>query len=138
MATFIGNAAANTITPAFVSAGVGRFPAGSFPSALADVIFGGGGNDTMDGGGGNDTIVGDIGNDLLRGNTGADVLIGGTGIDTDGAAAAGTDHYKLPPVFPVLNLIAGVQFKPFDKMTVNLEGGIRTFLFFGVSSSYFF
>src|SRR6476619_7193576 len=45
MATFIGTAAANTITPAFVSAGVGRFPVGSFPGAGADVIFGGGGND---------------------------------------------------------------------------------------------
>ena len=82
MATFIGTAAANTITPAFVSAGVGRFPVGSFPGAGADVIFGGGGNDTMDGGGGNDTIVGDAGNDTLRGNSGADVLIGGADIDT--------------------------------------------------------
>lgn len=63
---------------------------------------------------------------------------GGNGMDTDGAAAAGTDHYKLPPVFPVLNLIGGLQFKPFDKMTVNVEAGIRTFLFFGLSSSYFF
>ena len=46
------------------------------------MIFGGGGNDTMDGGAGNDTIAGDAGNDLLRGNSGADVLIGGADIDT--------------------------------------------------------
>jgi Ca2+-binding RTX toxin-like protein len=82
MAVFIGTAGNDTITPGFITAGVGRFPAGSFPSALADVIFGGGGNDTMDGGGGNDTIVGDAGNDILRGNSGADVLIGGIGSDT--------------------------------------------------------
>lgn len=46
--------------------------------------------------------------------------------------------YDLPPVFPVLNAIAGLQIKPTEKMTINVEGGIRTFLFFGVSSSYFF
>ena len=63
---------------------------------------------------------------------------GGTGVDSDGAAAAGTAKYNLPPVFPVVNAILGLQLKPFDKMTVNIEGGIRTFLFFGVSSSYFF
>ncbi|MEO8702093.1 MAG: hypothetical protein ABI867_18765 [Kofleriaceae bacterium] len=46
--------------------------------------------------------------------------------------------YNLPPVFPVVNAIIGVQIKPIEKMTINIEGGIRTFLFFGVSSSYFF
>ena len=46
--------------------------------------------------------------------------------------------YNLPPVFPVVNAIIGLQFKPTEKMTINLEGGIRTFLFFGLSSSYFF
>jgi hypothetical protein len=46
--------------------------------------------------------------------------------------------YNLPPVFPVVNAIIGVQIKPIEKMTINIEGGLRTFLFFGVSSSYFF
>jgi hypothetical protein len=46
--------------------------------------------------------------------------------------------YNLPPVFPVVNAILGLQFKPTDKMTVNVEGGIRTFLFFGASAAYFF
>ncbi len=46
--------------------------------------------------------------------------------------------YDLPPVFPVINAIAGVQFRPIENVTVNLEGGLRTFLFFGLSSSYFF
>jgi hypothetical protein len=46
--------------------------------------------------------------------------------------------YNLPPVFPVVNAIIGVQFKPIEKMTINLEGGIRTFLFIGTSAAYFF
>ena len=46
--------------------------------------------------------------------------------------------YNLPPVFPVVNAIIGVQFKPIDKMTINIEGGIRTFLFIGTSAAYFF
>lgn len=46
--------------------------------------------------------------------------------------------YNLPPVFPVVNAILGLQIKPTDKLTINIEGGIRTLPFFGVSSSYFF
>jgi len=46
--------------------------------------------------------------------------------------------YNLPPVFPVVNAILGLQIKPSDKLTINIEGGIRTLPFVGVSSSYFF
>jgi hypothetical protein len=42
------------------------------------------------------------------------------------------------PVFPVVNAILGLQFKPTDHTTINLEGGIRTVPFVGVSSSLFF
>jgi hypothetical protein len=42
------------------------------------------------------------------------------------------------PVFPVVNAILGLQFKPTDHTTINLEGGIRTLPFVGVSSSLFF
>jgi hypothetical protein len=68
---------------------------------------------------------------------------GGTGTYTDTSGAPNgndpTPHkYGLPPVFPVVNAIIGLQFKPTDKMTINLEGGIRTLLFFGLSASYFF
>jgi hypothetical protein len=42
------------------------------------------------------------------------------------------------PVFPVVNAILGVQFKPTERTTINLEGGIRTMPFVGVSSSVFF
>jgi hypothetical protein len=46
--------------------------------------------------------------------------------------------YDLPPVFPVVNAILGVQIRPTPKMTINVEGGIRTFPFFGISGGYFF
>ena len=41
------------------------------------------------------------------------------------------------PVFPVVNAIIGLQLKPTDHTTINLEGGIRTLPFVGVSSSIF-
>ncbi|HLL21767.1 MAG TPA: hypothetical protein VK427_06535 [Kofleriaceae bacterium] len=46
--------------------------------------------------------------------------------------------YSLPPVFPVVNAIIGLQYKPTPKATVNFEMGLRTLLFFGLSGSYFF
>jgi hypothetical protein len=46
--------------------------------------------------------------------------------------------YDLPPVFPVVNAIIGLEFRPSSHMTINLEGGIRTLPFVGVSSSVFF
>jgi hypothetical protein len=46
--------------------------------------------------------------------------------------------YDLPPVFPVVNAIIGLQVKPTPQMTINIEGGIRTLPFIGVSSSFFF
>jgi hypothetical protein len=42
------------------------------------------------------------------------------------------------PVFPVVNAILGLQFRASDRVTINLEGGIRTLPFFGISSSMFF
>ncbi len=42
------------------------------------------------------------------------------------------------PVFPVVNAVVGLQLKPTDHTTINLEGGIRTLPFVGVSSSFFF
>lgn len=58
------------------------------------------------------------------------------GGDTPGQEVARA--YDLPPVFPVVNAIIGVQFKPTEKITLNLEGGLRTLLFWGISGSYFF
>jgi hypothetical protein len=56
-----------------------------------------------------------------------------------GVAAAGSPNdYDLPPVFPVVNAIIGVQVRPAPKAVVNVETGIRTIPFFGVSAGYFF
>lgn len=46
--------------------------------------------------------------------------------------------YDLPPVMPVLNAVIGLQVRPIEKMTINIEGGIRTLPFFGASGTYFF
>lgn len=59
----------------------------------------------------------------------------GTATPTQGGTPI---KYDLPPVFPVVNAIIGVQYRPMPKATVNFELGIRTLLFFGFSGSYFF
>jgi hypothetical protein len=46
--------------------------------------------------------------------------------------------YNMPPVFPVVNAIVGFQFKPTDKIVIDIEGGIRTVLFAGLEVGYFF
>jgi hypothetical protein len=46
--------------------------------------------------------------------------------------------YDLPPVFPVVNAIVGLQIRPFGGAVINIEGGLRTFPFFGVSGGYLF
>lgn len=53
-------------------------------------------------------------------------------------AATGPVDYDLPPVFPVVNAIVGVQIRPSPKAVVNIEGGIRTIPFVGMSAGYFF
>jgi hypothetical protein len=61
----------------------------------------------------------------------------GTGRYTEGQETV--VKYDLgTPVFPVVNAILGLQFKPTEHTTINLEGGIRTLPFIGVSSSMFF
>jgi hypothetical protein len=61
---------------------------------------------------------------------------GGTGTYTEGTETQVA--YDLPPVFPVVNAILGLQIKPTDHLTINLEGGIRTLPFVGISTSAFF
>jgi hypothetical protein len=48
------------------------------------------------------------------------------------------DEADLPPVFPVVDLILGLQYRPTPKMTIIFEGGLRTLFFFGVSVGYYF
>lgn len=54
------------------------------------------------------------------------------------SAATGPVKYDLPPVFPVVNAIIGVQVRPTKKAVINVETGIRTIPFIGVSGGYFF
>jgi hypothetical protein len=53
-------------------------------------------------------------------------------------AARGPNDYDLPPVFPVVNAIIGVQIRPVPKAVINIETGIRTLPFLGISGGYFF
>jgi hypothetical protein len=56
-----------------------------------------------------------------------------------GTANAGSPNdYDLPPVFPVVNAIIGVQIRPTPKAVINIETGIRTIPFIGMSAGYFF
>ena len=50
--------------------------------AIADLIIGGKGNDTLHGNDGNDNIQGNDGNDTMFGGTGNDTMFGGNGKDT--------------------------------------------------------
>ena len=61
---------------------------------------------------------------------------GGTGSYSEGTETVVA--YDLPPVFPVVNAILGLQIRPTESMTINIEGGIRTLPFVGVSTSVFF
>jgi hypothetical protein len=63
---------------------------------------------------------------------------GQTADDSGGAPENNPVKYNLPPVFPVVNAIIGLQIKPIPKAVINIEGGIRTLPFFGFSAGYFF
>jgi hypothetical protein len=52
-------------------------------------------------------------------------------------SATGPVAYDFPPVFPVVNAIIGLQIRPTPKAVVNIEGGIRTVPFIGLSVGYF-
>lgn len=63
----------------------------------------------------------------------------GTGVNVpDDAGDPAENPYNLPPVFPVVNAIVGLQIRPAPKAVINIETGIRTLPFFGVSGGYFF
>ena len=83
MGTYTGTSADEIITPDFVSPTV--IPAGAAPrpSAAADLINAGGGNDTVEGGGGADEINLGSGNDVFtwRRGDGNDIVDGGSDFD---------------------------------------------------------
>ncbi len=65
------------------------------------------------------------------------IRFGGTAVPT-GERPDQVNPYDLPPVFPVINAVLGLQIRPVSKLTINIEGGIRTFPFAGASAAYFF
>lgn len=77
--TIRGGDGADTL---IVTAGNNLIYGGDSSADLRDVIYGGGGNDTIDAGYGNDSVSGGAGQDSLLGNFGADTLIGNDGNDT--------------------------------------------------------
>ena len=84
MSIFIGTNNGDVITPDQVSGGVTVIGSPKKPSAAADVIFAGNGDDIVAGGGGSDLAFLGAGNDryLWNSGDGSDVVDGGAGIDT--------------------------------------------------------
>ncbi len=100
-------------------------------------------------------------NDKLAFRYGAGLGLGvvlGEVLQTDTTCAPGTDDITqdcmpdtvaaegrqldepadLPPVFPVVELLIGLQWRPAPKVTINLDAGIRTAPFAGLSSVVYF
>lgn len=44
----------------------------------------------------------------------------------------------LPPVFPIVNVLMGLQVRPFANVAINIEGGIRTVPFVGTTVAFLF
>jgi hypothetical protein len=56
----------------------------------------------------------------------------------DAPAPNDDEPYDLPPVMLVVNAILGLQIRPTNEIFINVEGGLRTVPFFGVSGGYYF
>jgi Ca2+-binding RTX toxin-like protein len=81
----------NDVENLYYNGGAGNFTLTG--NALDNIIFGGGGNDTLSGLDGNDTLRGQTGNDTLSGGDGTDLLVGGSGVD-DLTGGAGADTFR--------------------------------------------
>lgn len=44
----------------------------------------------------------------------------------------------MPPVFPIVNVLTGLQVRPFANVAINIEGGIRTVPFVGTTMAFLF
>lgn len=49
-----------------------------------------------------------------------------------------TPEDDIPPVFPIINVVLGAQFRPIENIAINIEGGLRTVPFVGTSVAYMF
>ncbi len=66
----------------------------------------------------------------------------GTTVDTcsqqPDAEEVRSRNVGIPPVFPVINVLGGFQFWPSDKIAINIEAGLHSALYSGISAGYFF
>ena len=75
-------------------------------NALANVLTGAAGADTLSGGAADDRLIGNAGADGLYGGTGDDVLIGGAGADRlDGGLGTDTASYRIATARVVVDMI---------------------------------
>jgi Ca2+-binding RTX toxin-like protein len=88
--------------------GVGNFTGTA--NALANLLTGGAGNDTLNGAAGNDTLTGGLGNDSLVGGVGNDILDGGLGNDILNGGT-GNDILHFTPGFGA-DRVLGFDFNP--------------------------
>lgn len=58
--------------------------------------------------------------------------------DESPAAENISEPYDIPPVMLVVNAIIGVQIRPIESVFINIEGGLRTIPFFGITGGYYF
>lgn len=63
---------------------------------------------------------------------------GGVGFCEPVPGAPRERNEDIPPVFPVVNILAGVQINPVDNVSINLEFGMRTIFYGGMTAAYFF
>ena len=84
-----------------------------------DTLNGRGGSDTLTGGGGRDTLFGGNGRDTLIGGKGKDTLIGGEGTDTM-TGGAGSDRYRFEKGD------SGQTAASMDRITDFAEGAVNT------------
>ena len=77
--------------------------------------------------------------DITRSLTDHHVDDGGfSAIDRLKPAAPWVRVLDLPPVVPIMTAHLGIQYAPSERVAINLEGGIQTTFFIGVSAAVFF
>ncbi|SMH45944.1 cellulase family glycosylhydrolase [Azospirillum agricola] len=92
-------------------------------TTVADQVFAGNGNDTVDGGDGNDQLFGEDGNDSLIGGGGGDQLYGGAGNDTLWGGA-GIDHIQTGSGTDTIVFKLGDSYDYVDDFTAGAGGDV--------------
>ena len=69
------------------------------------------------------------------------VCLGGTPADNtcmQDLLGQANKEADVPPVFPVINAIIGLQIRPIKSLALNVEGGLRTTPYVGISTTVLF